>query len=188
MTLTTKTNKVHKAALMYAKEFKSGLLDRREFLTRTTALGVSAAAAYTLGGLQAPAQAGSHMQQGGTLRIQQQVRALKDARTWDWTQISNFARGWLEYLVEYNRDGTFRGILLESWEANDDATVWTCSLRENVTFHDGSTLDANDVVMSYAVGLDASSAYHQGNIGEFESFASMWGLINVEEVVEEEGE
>ena len=42
---------------MYAEEVRAGQLSRREFLTRTTALGVSAAAAYGLIGLDAPAQA-----------------------------------------------------------------------------------------------------------------------------------
>jgi len=31
---------LHPAALMYAKEEKAGLMSRREFLTRATALGV----------------------------------------------------------------------------------------------------------------------------------------------------
>ena len=42
---------IHKAALMYAEEFKAGKLGRREFLARTTMFGVTAAAAYTMGGL-----------------------------------------------------------------------------------------------------------------------------------------
>jgi hypothetical protein len=33
------------------------------------------------------------------------LRALKDTRTADWSEIANFTRGWLEYLVEYNNDG-----------------------------------------------------------------------------------
>ena len=37
----------HKAAEMYAEELKAGKLSRREFLARTTALGVTTAAAYT---------------------------------------------------------------------------------------------------------------------------------------------
>ena len=43
--------KIHPAAKMYADEFKAGLLDRREFLTRVSALGVATASAYTMGGL-----------------------------------------------------------------------------------------------------------------------------------------
>jgi hypothetical protein len=45
-----------------------------------------------------------------------ETKALKDPRTWDWSRIANFARGWLEYLVEYNNDGSIRGMLLESWD------------------------------------------------------------------------
>ena len=57
-------------------------MDRREFMSRATALGVSATAAYGMLGLPTPAQAGGHIQAGGTLRMQMEVRALKDPRTY----------------------------------------------------------------------------------------------------------
>ena len=44
-------SRVHPAARLYATEEKSGQLSRREFLTRATALGVTAPAAYGLLGL-----------------------------------------------------------------------------------------------------------------------------------------
>jgi len=58
--MTQKTNFMHPAAKMYAQEAKDGKLDRREFLSRATALGVTTAAAYGLLGLETPAQAGGH--------------------------------------------------------------------------------------------------------------------------------
>ena len=112
---------LHPAALMYAEEERAGKLSRREFMTRATALGVTATAAYGLLGLKAPAAAATAVQ-GGTIRIQQNVVAMKDPRTFDWSYLGNVARCWLEYLVEINADGSMRGILLESWEANEDAT------------------------------------------------------------------
>ena len=48
---------LHPAATIYANELRQGQLSRREFLARTTALGVSAAAAYALIGMDAPAMA-----------------------------------------------------------------------------------------------------------------------------------
>lgn len=76
--------------------------------------------------------------------------------------------------------------LATSCDPNTDGTIWRCSLRQNVLFHDGSTLDANDVVMSYAVALDGANPLHVGNSGEFWNFADLWGLMNVEEEEEEE--
>jgi ABC-type transport system substrate-binding protein len=58
---------------------------------------------------------------------------------------------------------------------NEDLTVWTCTLREGVLFHDGSTLDANDVVMSLIVQWDAANPLHIGNTGAFTYFSSLWG-------------
>jgi ABC-type transport system substrate-binding protein len=66
--------------------------------------------------------------------------------------------------------------------SNDDGTQWTCSLREGVTFHDGSTFDANDVVATFSVGLDAANPLHVGNTGSFDYYAYLWdGLINAPE-------
>ena len=51
---------------------------------------------------------------------------------------------------------------------NDDKTVWTCTLRDGVTFHDGSTLDASDVIVSFAAQWDARSPLHVGRTAAFE--------------------
>jgi ABC-type transport system substrate-binding protein len=61
--------------------------------------------------------------------------------------------------------------LAAEYSSNEDATVWTFTLREGVTFHDGSTLDANDVVMSWAVQWDASNPLHVGRTGDFAYFS-----------------
>jgi ABC-type transport system substrate-binding protein len=65
---------------------------------------------------------------------------------------------------------------------NEDSTVWTCTLREGVTFHDGSTFDANDVIASWAAGIDAANPNHIGNTGAFTYYGYLWdGLMNAEE-------
>ena len=61
----------------------------------------------------------------------------------------------------------------ESCTPNDDLTIWTCTLREGVTFHDGATLDANDVVVSYAAQWDTQHPLHIGRTGAFEYFPGL---------------
>lgn len=88
----------------------------------------------------------------------------------------------VETLLEYAKDsGDTIPELATSCDANEDSTVWTCHLREGVTFHDGSDFDANDVVATWAMGLDASSPYHVGNTGSFDYYGYLWdGFINAE--------
>jgi len=60
-------------------------------------------------------------------------------------------------LVRPGLDGKPEADLATSWEANEDATVWTFKLREGVKFHDGSTFEAADVVYSLNRVLDPDS-------------------------------
>ncbi|MBN2550736.1 MAG: hypothetical protein JXB15_16345, partial [Anaerolineales bacterium] len=62
-------------------------------------------------------------------------------------------------------------------EPNADLTEWVCTLEQGVKFHDGSMLDANDVVFSYLVQWDASSPLHTGNTGAFTYFSALWGAF-----------
>ena len=42
-------------------------------------------------------------------------------------------------------------------------------------------LDANDVIASWAAGIDASNPNHKGNTGAFEYYSYLWdGLMNAE--------
>ena len=141
---------VHPAARTYADEVKEGTLSRREFLARATSLGVSATAAYSLLGITKPAKAAGHAQAGGTLRIESTVKALRDPRTYDWPQMSNFTRGYLEYLVEYQIDGSIAPSLLESWEVNEDATEYVLKVRPGVTWNNGDAFTAEDVAFNIA--------------------------------------
>src|SRR5918994_1770296 len=43
----------------------------------------------------------------------------------------------------------FEGLVAESWEANDDQSVWTFKLRPGLTFQDGSPCDSAAVKASY---------------------------------------
>ncbi|MEX3316094.1 ABC transporter substrate-binding protein [Sulfitobacter sp. PS-8MA] len=50
-----------------------------------------------------------------------------------------------EGLTRFMGDGSIVPGLAESWEISEDALTYTFKLREGVTFHDGSTMDAEDV-------------------------------------------
>lgn len=153
----SKTDPFHPLIRQVAKDFEAGLISRRMFLSQSTALGVSAACAVMLAGRSHPAQAQAQpaIRQGGTLRIQQSVKALKDPRAYDWSELGNQTRGFLEYLVEYQRDGRFVGMLLRDWEVNEDATQYRLHLRQGVRWNNGDPFTASDVAHNVARWCDS---------------------------------
>ncbi len=65
--------------------------------------------------------------------------------------------------------------LATSCDPNEDGSVWTCHLREGVTFHDGATFDAHDVITSFAMQWDAANELHKGSTSQFEYWTGLWG-------------
>jgi ABC-type transport system substrate-binding protein len=83
-----------------------------------------------------------------------------------------------ESLLAYEIGGTaVVASLATDWVASEDLMTWTFTLREGVTFHDGSDFDANDVVMSFAVQWDAANPLHVGRDGNFTYFNAFFAAF-----------
>ncbi|WP_166351694.1 ABC transporter substrate-binding protein [Phytoactinopolyspora limicola] len=61
-------------------------------------------------------------------------------------------------LVAPDADGEFQPSLATEWDTSDDGLTWTFTLREGVTFHDGSDFTAADVVYSFNRIIDDEMA------------------------------
>ena len=61
--------------------------------------------------------------------------------------------------VWINDDNEVEAGLATEWEANEDATVFTFTLREGVKFHNGETMDADDWIASWQAASEDANVY-----------------------------
>jgi peptide/nickel transport system substrate-binding protein len=68
-----------------------------------------------------------------------------------------------EGLTRFNSDGSIGPALAASWDVTEGGKVWTFTLHEGVKFHDGTTMDAEDVKFSLdrARAPDSTNAQKQ---------------------------
>ena len=66
-------------------------------------------------------------------------------------------------------------VLAEACEPDPEAATWTCRLRDGVRFSDGASLEAGDVILTFAAQWDAEHPLHRGRTGTFTRFESVFG-------------
>ncbi len=146
-----------------------GQMTRRQLLVRASVFGFSMTAAGSLlaacGGTSSstssPAASGSSMPapvMGGTLTgiIPPSITDVDPVTIYDQGGIV-LVQQVCEYLIALDNTNGLKPSLAEKWEPNNDASVWTFTLRQGVTFNDGSPMEAADVVASLERVVDPKS-------------------------------
>ena len=139
-------------------QVEKGRMSRREFLGRSTALGM----ALSVGtGLFTQARAATP-KKGGHMRLAMGHGSTSD--TLDPGQLTNglqwvVAYGVANTLTELDAAGNLVPALATEWSSSPDAKVWTFKLRDGVEFHNGKTMTAEDVIASinFHRGEDSAS-------------------------------
>jgi len=142
------------------RAFVDGRISRRTFINRATAMGALAAVPAGLLAEQAKAD---EPQQGGHLRVATVQGSSTDGL--DPTTLSSGFVNMLWYtaytqLTEVNSDGQLVPLLAESFEPDGGPDRWVFELRKDAEFHNGKTVDSNDVIQSLrrSQGEDSASA------------------------------
>lgn len=160
------------------KDFDSGRIDRRTFLRRASALGVSVPLASALTGNSVLAgvtpttrAAFSAAQDGG---VELTVGLVEEPDTLDPHNLTAAAAGLVGYvvmpgLVWWDFDLGISPMLAESWEQSEDGLVWTFTLRPNLKFHNGKDLTAQEVVRNFERIIDPEQSFLAPDYASVES-------------------
>jgi peptide/nickel transport system substrate-binding protein len=156
--------KLHPTVAVAAQAVQNGGLSRRNFLVYAAIMGVSAATASALSACapaaptapapgatpvpgEAPAAPGEIADT--LLRVAWEIPVQLDpAYASADTEIA-IINAVYDYLVDIDSQSAIQPRLATDWEISDDGLTYTFTLAENVTFHDGSELTAQDVVWTF---------------------------------------
>ncbi len=158
-------------------EFAAGRLSRRDFIRRGTVVGISVPllgsilAACGSSSSKSTATGGSSSSSatgapGAVIKagIVTPTGAINPVTVADQGGLDMLAQTG-EYLCLSSQTLTLQPVLATSWSADSTAKVWTFKIRQNVKFHGGAALTADDVVYTYQLhtttknGSNALSAF-----------------------------
>ncbi|NCC33561.1 MAG: hypothetical protein EOM24_16325, partial [Chloroflexia bacterium] len=163
------TPRIHPGIEQAQAQLQQGRISRRDFLRVATLLGASLPFASVLaacgGGTTttapppvdpvAPAEpTPGAIKRGGVLRVGIAVQAVDHPARFSWTESANAFRHVFEYLTETDENNITHPLLLESWEASDDLTVWTLNLRQGIKWTNGDELVAEHVRYNFGEWLN----------------------------------
>jgi peptide/nickel transport system substrate-binding protein len=156
--------------LMIAR-VRKGAMTRREFVGRTTAMGLSAGLAGALFTKAAHAQ---EAVKGGVLRAGvtggESTNSLDPAlAASDVPYMIN--RTWGETLVDVDANGAVEMRVAEEVSSNADATEWKFKIRAGVEYHGGGTVTAEDVVATLKRHTDEKA--QSGALGIVQGISEM---------------
>lgn len=126
---------------------------RREAMAMMAATGLSVAAAGAVVTGATEARAAMAVK-GGSVKMCPSLHGPDDQLIpAQFTSTVDYTRGRAHYnsLIQLNDDIVPQPELAEEFGANADATEWSFKLRKDVTFHDGSKFDADDVMYTMAM-------------------------------------
>lgn len=147
----------HPGLEILRRDLGEARIDRREFIRFATLLGVSAASAYAMVGLPAPAKAQGTFKKGGTVRIGTRCFEINSPHKWVNPLRSNVGRQVFDYLTRIGFDNVTRPWLLQKWDASADLKTWTLQLRKDVKWHNGQQLTADHVLWNINRLLDPAT-------------------------------
>jgi peptide/nickel transport system substrate-binding protein len=154
-----------------ARQAARGRMDRRAFLGRASALGLSAAAANLM--LTQAARAEGPVK-GGLLRAG--VSGGESTNSLDPALAASEVpfmvnMTWGEMLVDVSPTGEIVPRIAEEISSNADATQWMFKIRQGVEFHNGATLTAQDVIDTLRRHTDEAS--QSGALGIVQGITDM---------------
>ena len=154
----------------YIDELVSGRLNRRDFLRRGSAIGMSATllgtvlaacgSSGTSSSSSGSGTGGGTAVKGGTLRIAASTPAAAiNPLTIDDAGGLLMLNQTGEFLIfDSNLKLALQPMLALSWKPNKDGSVWTFKLRTGVKFHNGQAMTADDVVYTFKQLSDPKNA------------------------------